>query len=80
VSARRVDRLIRELSDELGVTAIVVSHDLTSIFSVADRVAMVYRGTVHTVGTPAELRASGDAIVEQFLSGRSSGPMETPGF
>jgi phospholipid/cholesterol/gamma-HCH transport system ATP-binding protein len=44
VSARRVDRLIRELSDTLGVTSVVVSHDLASIFSIADRVAMLYKG------------------------------------
>ncbi|MSP60521.1 MAG: ATP-binding cassette domain-containing protein [Myxococcales bacterium] len=80
VSARRVDRLIRELSDHHGVTAIVVSHDLTSIFSIADRVAMVYQGAVHVVGTPAELRASKDPIVQQFITGRADGPMETPGF
>jgi phospholipid/cholesterol/gamma-HCH transport system ATP-binding protein len=80
VSARRIDRLIRELADQLGVTAIVVSHDLASIFSVADRVAMVYRGAIHVVGTPAELRGSADPIVQQFIQGRSTGPMETPGF
>jgi phospholipid/cholesterol/gamma-HCH transport system ATP-binding protein len=79
VSARRIDRLIRSLGDR-GVTSIVVSHDLTSIFSVADRIAMIYRGVVHVVGTPAELRASPDPVVQQFLSGRSDGPMETPGF
>ena len=80
VSARRVDRLIRQLSSELGVTSIVVSHDLTSIFSTADRIAMIYKGAVHFVGTPAELRASPDPIVQQFIQGRSEGPMETPGF
>jgi phospholipid/cholesterol/gamma-HCH transport system ATP-binding protein len=53
---------------------------LTSIFSVADRVAMIYQGVVHVVGTPAELRASTDPVVQQFTSGRSEGPMETPGF
>jgi len=80
VSARRVDRLIRELADQLGVTAIVVSHDPPSIFGVADRVAFLYQGVVHTVATPAELRASDDPIVQQFIGGKSSGPMETPGF
>jgi phospholipid/cholesterol/gamma-HCH transport system ATP-binding protein len=80
VSARRVDRLIRELADKTGVTAIVVSHDPPSIFGVADRVAFLYRGVVHVVGTPAELRASPDPIVQQFITGQSSGPMETPGF
>jgi phospholipid/cholesterol/gamma-HCH transport system ATP-binding protein len=80
VSGRRVDRLIRELTDTLGVTAIVVSHDPVSIFGVADRVAFLYQGIVHVVATPAELRASTDPIVQQFICGKSSGPMETPGF
>ncbi len=80
VSARRVDRLIRELATTLGVTAIVVSHDPPSIFGIADRVAFIYRGVVHVVATPAELRASQDPVVQQFINGQSSGPMETPGF
>lgn len=80
VSARRIDRLIRELSDKLGVTAIVVSHDPPSIFGIADRVAFIYKGVVHAVATPAELRASPDPVVQQFITGQSTGPMETPGF
>jgi len=80
VSARRIDRLIRELAEKLGVTAVVVSHDLTSITTTADRVAFLYQGVVHTIATPAELAASADPIVQQFLGGRSAGPMETPGF
>ena len=80
VSARRIDRLIRELATTLGVTAIVVSHDPPSIFGIADRVAFLYQGVVHVVATPAELRASPDPIVQQFIRGQSSGPMETPGF
>jgi phospholipid/cholesterol/gamma-HCH transport system ATP-binding protein len=76
VSARRIDRLIRELADAMGVTSIVVSHDLRSIFGVADRVAMLYRGEVRLLGTPAELRASDDGVVQQFINGRSEGPME----
>jgi phospholipid/cholesterol/gamma-HCH transport system ATP-binding protein len=80
VNARRIDKLIRELSDTLGVTSIVVSHDLTSIFGIADRIALVYRGVVHVVGTPDQIRASPDPIVQQFIRGESAGPMETPGF
>lgn len=80
VSARRVDQLIRRLSDELGVTSIVVSHDLASIFSIADRIAMVYQGRIHMVGTREAFRTSPDPVVQQFISGRSEGPMETPGF
>ena len=80
VSARRIDRLIRELATSLGVTAVVVSHDPPSIFGTADRVAFLYQGVVHALATPNELRASEDPIVQQFIHGRSSGPMETPGF
>ena len=77
VSARRVDRLIRALE---GVTSIVVSHDPASFFGIADRVAFLYQGVVHTVAAPAALRDSADPVVQQFVTGQSSGPMETPGF
>ena len=80
VNARRIDRLCRELSDRLGVTTIVVSHDLTSIFTIADRIAFLYQGAVRAVGTPTEIRESEDPVVQQFISGAATGPMETPGF
>jgi len=80
VNARRIDRLIRELSDTIGVTSIVVSHDLESIFSIADRIAFIYQGIVHKCGTQQEFKESHDFVVQQFITGRSSGPMETPGF
>jgi len=76
VSARRVDKLIRELSDVVGVTSVVVSHDLSSIFSIADRIVMLYKGEVRLLGTPSEFRASDDPVVQQFINGRAEGPME----
>jgi phospholipid/cholesterol/gamma-HCH transport system ATP-binding protein len=76
VSARRVDKLIRELSDTLGVTSIVVSHDLASIFGIADRIVMLYQGFVRKMGTPDEFRDSGDPIIDQFINGRAEGPIE----
>lgn len=76
VSARRVDVLIRELSDKLGVTSIVVSHDLVSIFSIADRIAMLYRGKVRLLGGPEDFRATEDGVIQQFINGRATGPME----
>jgi phospholipid/cholesterol/gamma-HCH transport system ATP-binding protein len=76
VSARRVDTLIRELSDTLGVTSVVVSHDLSSIFSIADRIVMLYQGYVRLLGTPATFRSTDDALVQQFIQGRAEGPME----
>jgi phospholipid/cholesterol/gamma-HCH transport system ATP-binding protein len=77
VSARRVDKLIRELSDKLGVTSIVVSHDLVSIFSIADRIVMLYQGAVKLIGTQDDFRSTPDAIIQQFINGRAEGPMET---
>jgi phospholipid/cholesterol/gamma-HCH transport system ATP-binding protein len=62
------------------VTSLVVSHDLVSIFSIADRIAFIYKGIVHFCGTRAEYRASEDPIVQQFIQGSSTGAMETPGF
>lgn len=76
VSARRVDRLIRELSDKLGVTSVVVSHDLASIFGIADRIAFLYKGRLRKVGTQQEFRESDDAVVRQFTRGIAEGPME----
>jgi phospholipid/cholesterol/gamma-HCH transport system ATP-binding protein len=76
VSARRVDQLIVELSDTLGVTSIVVSHDLSSILSIADRVVMLYEGQVRLVGTPDAFKASPDGVVQQFIRGQAEGPMD----
>ncbi|HEU5077281.1 MAG TPA: ATP-binding cassette domain-containing protein [Polyangiaceae bacterium] len=76
VSARRVDKLIRLLSDRMGVTSVVVSHDLRSIFSIADRIVMLYQGEVRALGQPHEFRASQDAIIQQFINGRAEGPMD----
>ena len=76
VSARRTDALIRRLCDEFGVTSIVVSHDLVSIFAIADRIAMLYKGTVRLLGTPEDFRQTDDPVVRQFIDGRAEGPME----
>jgi phospholipid/cholesterol/gamma-HCH transport system ATP-binding protein len=77
VSARRVDRLIKDLRDRLGVTSIVVSHDLVSIFTIADRIVMLYKGKVKLLGTPQDFRASSDGVIQQFINGRAEGPIET---
>lgn len=76
VSARRVDKLIRELSDTLGVTSVVVSHDLVSIFSISDRIVMLYKGKVRMLGSQEEFKGSNDDVVQQFIHGRAEGPIE----
>jgi phospholipid/cholesterol/gamma-HCH transport system ATP-binding protein len=74
VAARRIDAMFIELRSR-GVTQIVVSHDLRSIFDVADRIAMIHRGKVAIEGTRGELQRSQDPIVAQFLSGSPVGPL-----
>lgn len=76
VSARRVDKLIRELSDTLGVTSIVVSHDLVSIFTIADRIVFLYKGLVKLIGTRDDFKRCPDPIVQQFITGRAEGPID----
>lgn len=76
LAAADVDELIRSLSDDHGVTSIVVSHDLRSILTVADRIAMLYQGKVLLDGTPDDFRHSDDPIVHQFIRGLADGPME----
>ncbi|WP_245909448.1 ABC transporter ATP-binding protein [Sphaerotilus hippei] len=68
-------RLIRDLNDALGVTSIVVSHDVDETFLIADHIIFIANGGVAAQGTPAELRASDDPLVRQFVSAAPDGPV-----
>jgi len=69
------DALIRDLSKKLGVTSVVVTHDMGSAFRIADRMAMLYRGKLIALGTPDDIRASSDPRVKQFVEGLADGPI-----
>lgn len=62
-----IDTLIKDLSEKLNVTSIVVTHDMYSVKNVADRVAMMHEGKVYFDGTPDELRKSEDKIIIDFI-------------
>ncbi len=66
-----IDQMILRMQRRFGVTSIIVTHDMRSIFKIANRIAMLYRGKIHFLGTPDELRASTDPIVTNFINGRS---------
>ena len=66
-----IDLMIRRLQKRFGVTSIVVTHDMGSVFKVADRVALLKGGVVHFSGTTDDLRASKDSEVQDFIAGRS---------
>lgn len=67
--------LIRNLNQALGVTSIVVSHDVPEVMSIADWVYILANGKVIASGTPQELRANMDPQVQQFLKGDADGPV-----
>jgi phospholipid/cholesterol/gamma-HCH transport system ATP-binding protein len=70
VTSATMDLLMRRSRDELGVTSLVVTHDMHSAFTVGDRIAMLHAGQVRAQGSVAEIRASSDTLVQQFIEGR----------
>ena len=75
ISLGMILRLIRRLNDTLGLTSIVVSHDVHEITQVADRVYLLSGGQVAASGTPAELESNPSAVVKQFVGGLPDGPV-----
>lgn len=75
ITAALIDELIVEMRDRLGVTSLVVSHTVASVFRISDYVTMLYDGHVIITGSADEVRGSTDPRVRQFLEGRSVGPI-----
>jgi phospholipid/cholesterol/gamma-HCH transport system ATP-binding protein len=75
ISLGTAAQLIRRLNDTLGITSIVVSHDLEETFHIADQVIVLANGRVAAQGTPAEVRASTDPLVHQFVNAEPDGPV-----
>jgi len=70
VTTAIMDRLMIRTRQHLGVTGIVVTHDMKSAYSVGDRIAMLYEGRVRQVGSVAEIQETEDPVVRQFIEGR----------
>ncbi len=77
VTSAVMDQLMIRTRD-LGVTGLVVTHDMRSAFSVGDRIAMLYEGSIRQVGTVAEIQATEDPVVRQFIEGRPGSPAPAP--
>ncbi len=75
ISLGTAAQLIRRLNDTLGITSVVVSHDLEETFSIADQVIVLANGKVAAQGTPQEVMASGDPLVDQFVHAKPDGPV-----
>jgi phospholipid/cholesterol/gamma-HCH transport system ATP-binding protein len=71
IVADSINHLIRRLQKRLQVTSIVVTHDMKSAFQVANQVAYLHEGRIYFKGSPQELQASGDPVIQDFIVGRS---------
>ncbi len=72
-----INDLIREIVSEMGATAITITHDMSSVRAIADRVAMLHKGKIRWEGPISDMDASNDPYVDQFIHGRAHGPIET---
>ena len=77
IMAGVINDLIRELVEEMGATAVTITHDMTTVRTVADHVAMLHGGIVRWQGPIDEMDASPDPYLQQFIHGRAEGPIET---
>lgn len=70
VTTEVIDRLIIKMKEDLGVTSLVITHDMKSAYAISDRIAMLFEGRVVEVGTPDQIRRTENRIVRGFVEGR----------
>jgi phospholipid/cholesterol/gamma-HCH transport system ATP-binding protein len=75
IRADAINDLIIRMRERMRVTSVVITHDMVSSYKVADRIAMLYDGRIIETGTPAEIQASGNPVVQQFIHGNARGPI-----
>ena len=71
-----INDLIREIVVEMGATAMTITHDMTSVRAIADKVAMLHDGVIQWTGPVSEMDAAPDPYLQQFIHGRAEGPIE----
>jgi len=76
IMADVIDQLIRDMQKRMGVTSVVVTHDLASAYKIGDQIAMLNDGRIVFEGTPEETRGTRDPMVRQFIEGSSQGPIK----
>jgi phospholipid/cholesterol/gamma-HCH transport system ATP-binding protein len=79
IMADAINELIVGLQRKLNVTSVTITHDMTSAYKIADRIAMLYDGKIIEVGTPDEIRNTDNPIVRQFITGSATGPIKIEG-
>jgi phospholipid/cholesterol/gamma-HCH transport system ATP-binding protein len=76
IMADVINDLIREIVVEMGVTAMTITHDMTSVRKIADRVAMIHDGIIHWCGPVSEIDTTDNPYIHQFVNGLAEGPIE----
>ncbi|WP_108837640.1 ABC transporter ATP-binding protein [Tateyamaria sp. Alg231-49] len=76
IMAGVINDLIREIVTEMGATTMTITHDMSSVRTIADHVAMLHAGKIRWTGPVAEMDSAGDPYVDQFIHGRAEGPIE----
>jgi len=79
VTVNGVNELTLDLQSKLGVTSIVITHDMSAAFMIADRIALLYKGRIVACGTKDETRGNPHPVLQQMLTGSTKGPL-TEGF
>lgn len=72
-----INALIREIVVEMGATAMTITHDMSSVRAIADNVAMLHNGVIQWTGPVAQMDSADDPYLQQFINGRSTGPIES---
>jgi len=76
IMAGVINELIREIVGEMGATAMTITHDMSSVRAIADRVAMLHDGVIQWTGPIADMDSAPDPYLQQFIHGRATGPIE----
>jgi len=76
IMAGVINELIREIVTEMGATAMTITHDMSSVRAIADKVAMLHDGVIQWTGPVADMDASTDPYLDQFIHGKAEGPIE----
>lgn len=76
IMADIINNLIIKVSDNKGITSIVITHDMVSAYKISDKIAVLYDGRIIESGVPDEIKNTGNAMVRQFIEGKADGPLQ----
>ncbi|EMJ91530.1 ABC transporter ATP-binding protein [Leptospira kirschneri serovar Pomona] len=75
VMSNVINELVLKIQKETGAAQVVVTHDMSSAYMIADRISFVYKGQIVFTGTPKEIQNSNNELIQQFIHGKTTGPM-----